>query len=114
MPLRHESVLLLLAGGACSWQPDQLAPAAAGAYASGNYKAYDYYNGNASTAGAATSANYQFSGSDITFCWASQACCGWPAEACDVAMPLLAAAAPRRNTEATCSRQGVPERPSKS
>ena len=48
-----------------------------GAYASGNYKAYDYYNGNATTAGAATSANYQFAGSDISFCWASQACCEW-------------------------------------
>jgi hypothetical protein len=52
----------------------QLGPAA-GSYASGNFKAYDYYNGNASTAGAATSANYQFAGSDITFCWASQTCC---------------------------------------
>ena len=116
MPLRHESVLLLLPGRACSQQPDQLANAAAGAYASGNYKAYDYYNGNASTAGAATSANYQFSGSDISFCWASQACCEWPAGACAVAMPLLAAAAaaPRRNAEATCSGRGVPKRPSKS
>lgn len=47
------------------------------AYASGAYKSYDWYNGNASTAMAAVSSNYQFGGSDITFCWASQACSEW-------------------------------------